>query len=75
MDMAVPIWIIHQCPLKTGADLAAIHPDLSQLLQRRALACGQKLSKEPEETTLCPFKSAKCKARRSAKGELGFIST
>ena len=35
----------------------------------------RKLSKAPEDTTLWPFRSARCRALRSARGQLGFIST
>ena len=60
-----------QCPLKTGTDLAAIHPDLSQLLQRRSLACGQKTVKGAGGDHALSFQVGQMQSTSLSKGGVG----
>ena len=75
MDMAVPMVIMIKAPSKLGVILLQSTPTWASSSKEGPWQAERKLSKAPEDTTLWPFRSARCRALRSARGQLGFIST
>ena len=68
MDMAVPMVIMIKAPSKLGVILLQSTPTWASSSREGPWQAERKLSKAPEDTTLWPFRSSRCRALRSARG-------